>query len=152
MNKLYIAGPMSGIPQFNYPAFYAAAKAARKMGWSVFSPAEMDDPEMQQKALQSQAGRWCDLEGCGETWGDVLAKDVKLVSDVIDSLALLPGWENSRGARLEAFVALSVGKPVYKLVDDQLLEPDPSEVLLAIAYATMNQGDIARYNTGEYNG
>ena len=39
-NSIYIAGPMSGKVDHNYPAFHAAAKFLREKGWTVFSPAE----------------------------------------------------------------------------------------------------------------
>jgi hypothetical protein len=48
----------------------------------------------------------------GLTWGDCLAMDVKLISDICGGVAVLPGWHQSRGARLETFVAFLCGKPV----------------------------------------
>ena len=35
---------------------------------------------------------------------------MKLVADRVDGIVLLPGWERSRGARLEAFVGLLTDK------------------------------------------
>ena len=147
MTKVYVAGPMSGIPQFNYPAFLEAAARLREHGLEVLCPAEMDTPEMQEAALASKTGNISDLADTGETWGDVLAKDVKLVSDVVDEVCLLPGWVDSRGARLEAFVALSVQKPVSVLVDGTRRYYDPSYFMNKIAAHTVYQGDVSRYGT-----
>jgi hypothetical protein len=103
VNRWYIAGPMSGIPQFNIPAFDAAARALRDRGWNVISPAELDDPEFREMCLASKTGT--ELIG-DKTWGDLLARDVKIVADQVAGLILLPGWSQSRGARLEVFVGL----------------------------------------------
>lgn len=43
MARVYIAGPMTGLPDFNFPAFHAAAAAWRAAGWEVFNPAEEFD-------------------------------------------------------------------------------------------------------------
>ena len=40
--RLYLAGPMSGIKDFNFPAFNEAAEHLRKLGYEVFNPAEDD--------------------------------------------------------------------------------------------------------------
>ena len=119
--KCYLAGPMSGLPQHNLPAFEAAAEDIRTMcGVEVISPAEID----QQDAVEFRDFCLNDLDGsrtnigagaviCGLSWGDLLARDVKLIADEVDSIVLLPNWEQSKGARLEAFVAISCGHPCY---------------------------------------
>ena len=38
---LYIAGPMRGYPDHNFPAFRAAAAALRRAGYGVVNPAEL---------------------------------------------------------------------------------------------------------------
>ena len=112
--RYYLAGPMSGIPQFNFPAFDTAKLSLLAEGYDVVSPAELDDETARAAALASPDG---DLEAykdaTGETWGDFLARDVKLIADEVDGVILLEGWEESKGARLEAFVARTCGKPVY---------------------------------------
>jgi len=61
VTTIYIAGPMSGLPEFNYPAFFAAAEQLTAAGYDVLNPAR---PE----------GR----EGCS-TWG--LGLTVKPLED-----------------------------------------------------------------------
>lgn len=120
---LYITGPMTGIPQFNIPAFDAAAASLRSQGHDVTNPAEEDSPAVREAAFASTTGDLADLDPTGETWGDLLARDVKIVADRVDGVVLLPGWENSRGARLEAFVAVQCKKPVYLYQWDGYLLP-----------------------------
>jgi hypothetical protein len=101
---------MTGIPQFNYPAFAAAAAYMRSKGVEIISPAEQDPPQTQAEALASPDGK---LGTTKETWGDMLARDVKIVADQVDGIVFLPAWDRSRGARLEAFVGLMCGKQFF---------------------------------------
>ena len=114
--KVYVAGPMTGIPQFNFPAFDEAAKVLRDRGFDVTSPAELDDEVDRAAAMASPDGSALSYgKGVKKTWGEFLARDVKLLSDGgIEAVVVLPGWRKSRGARLETFVANAMnGKPVY---------------------------------------
>ena len=105
--KVYIAGPMTGLPQNNFPAFDAVAAYMRGVGHVVISPAELDDPVDRDLALK-------DLPAT-KTWGDFLARDVKLIADAgIEAIVLLPFWYDSRGARLEATVGLLCGLQFYE--------------------------------------
>lgn len=107
--KIYIAGPMSNIPQFNFPAFYAAAAALRAQDWEVVSPAEMDDQEDSGAALKSTDGDVNDRTIVKKTWGDFLSRDVKLLADTgIQGIIFLPDWQKSKGAKLEAYVGLTL--------------------------------------------
>lgn len=135
----YIAGPMSHIPQFNYPLFDRAANALRNSGYKVRSPAEMDDEHVRAAALASPDGDLRvfndSLQKHGhepETWGDFLSRDVKLIADECDGIIFLPGWHNSRGARLEAYVALTCGHPFMGLdfFENQMLLSDMSPAMV----------------------
>ena len=42
MPSIYIAGPMTGYAELNYPAFHSAAETLRRMGFEVVSPAELN--------------------------------------------------------------------------------------------------------------
>lgn len=114
--RVYLAGPMSGIKSFNIPAFDEGAQRLRGWGHSVVSPAEMDGPVTRQILMSSKAGDHKDLP-TGETWGFYLARDIKLLcDDGIEAVMVLPGWQNSKGARLETFVASALlGMPIFQL-------------------------------------
>ena len=103
----YLAGPMSGIPRFNFPAFAKASELLRERGFKIVSPAELDDAEDKEWAKLSLDGNPVDHPR--KTWGDFLARDVKIVSDQVGGIIFLPQWEKSRGAKLEAFVGLLSG-------------------------------------------
>ena len=138
----YLAGPMTGIAQFNFPAFIAAAAALRDQGYLIVSPAEMDDDEegTAAKALVSADG---DLENAGikKTWGDLLARDVKLIADEIDGVVFLSGWDKSKGARLEAFVGILTGKLFGRYVPEtgQIEKMSPQTVFTQLARSTYDQ-------------
>lgn len=130
---------MTGIPQFNFPAFDRAADMLRREGHDVVSPAELDDPVDREAALASKDGSALSYgTGVKKTWGEFLARDVKLISDDgIEAIVVLPGWERSKGARLETFVAAGIkGLPVYKYEQVWLPHMDRvSDVALVDAWA-----------------
>lgn len=102
--KYYLAGPMSGLTDRNFPAFDAAARELRAHGVHIISPAELD----WEQGLAPDG----DLPQ-GSTYGDVLGRDIKIVIDDVVGIVLLPGWEKSRGARIEAFVGLVMNKEFF---------------------------------------
>ena len=128
--RVYIAGPMTGHADHNYPAFHAAAERFRAAGWEVANPAENFD------------GR-TDLPR--ESY---LRADVALLVDC-DAIALLSGWEDSLGARMEYLIARAFGMeildaetlrtmieapvPTVGLHRLRLAAADPSESILAEA-------------------
>lgn len=144
--KLYVAGPMSGIPQFNFPAFFAAGDKLRELGYEVVNPAELDDEEDKGAAMKSKDGKLgTGTGGIDKTWGDFLMRDVKLIADIVDGICVLPNWHKSRGARLETFCALQVQKPVFFLDEGEVHLFDPKLVMTLIAMNTVIQGDTSHY-------
>ena len=114
----YVCGPMTNIARFNYPMFDIVTQHLRlDPANMVVSPTELDSKLMQDLARASLDGDLTKMQNdSGETWGDVLARDVKLIEKLIGKFALLPGWQKSRGARLEVFVGLLVGVTEFYFV------------------------------------
>src|SRR4051794_36497698 len=104
--RIYISGPMSGLPYFNIDGFDAVARYLRGYGHKVISPAELDDPEFRRLCLMCETGTSKELDArCrlakvkNATWGELLARDIKLLADDgIEVIVVLDGWTGSRGA------------------------------------------------------
>lgn len=121
--KCYLAGPMTGIPQFNFPAFDRACDDLRSLGYEIISPHEQDSAAVQAAARASLTGALMEGKIAGETWGRILARDVRLVADEVEGIVFLPGWENSNGALLESLVGLLCGKEFIQYELDHLPKP-----------------------------
>lgn len=100
---------MRGYEKFNFPAFEAAAKHLRELGHEVVSPHELDSPAIQSEALGSTDGVLKGPTIGGETPGQILGRDVQIIIDKIKTIVFLPGWRNSKGAKIEAFVGVTQG-------------------------------------------
>jgi hypothetical protein len=97
MMRVYISGPMAGIPGMNLQAFSAAAAELRALGLEVVNPAELN-PEP-----------W-------KPWRECMAVDIKALVDC-DAILMLPGFAKSRGANLELDIAESLGMAVFHGVE-----------------------------------
>lgn len=92
MKRIYIAGPMTGLPDFNYPAFNQEAERLRALGYHVENPADNPEPPC-------------------KSWSGYMRMAIpQLVS--CDTLASLPGVGNSRGGRIEVQLAIDLGMKV----------------------------------------
>jgi len=90
MKRVYLAGPMTGLPELNFPAFRAEAERLRATGWDVVSPVEINHG----------------LEH--EGWNACMRRDVAALV-TCDAIRLLDGWPKSRGARIELQLAKDLG-------------------------------------------
>jgi hypothetical protein len=117
--KLYLAGPMTGYKDFNFPAFMAAAKMLREMGHEVFNPAENDlerDGELAEAYTKSETGDVAEAEAKGFDKRVAIKADLSYIIDQAEGIALLPGWERSKGANAEFWTAQFLGLEVLTLV------------------------------------
>lgn len=89
----YLSGKISDVTKSkereNMEVFNAAERDLVARGVTVFNPAKLE----------------CD----GKPWEWYLARDLKWINDYRPMLYMLPGWQDSRGSRLEVAFAQLLG-------------------------------------------
>lgn len=117
----YLAGPMRGYPEFNFPAFKRAAEKLRKKGWTIFNPAEQDEAEFgiaisapNTKGSEAVAAKRLGMTGM-ELTRNCFLRDTQWICSTADAILLMPGWSKSRGARAEKALGEAIGLKVIKL-------------------------------------
>lgn len=94
--KLYVAGPMSGLPEFNFPEFARVTAELRAAGYEVVSPAETG---------VTAAVQW------EKPYTQCLRESLLLLLQC-EGVATLNGWQRSAGASLEVRVATTLDMPL----------------------------------------
>lgn len=91
--RVYIAGPMTGLPNGNVEAFNQAEDKLRGLGFDVLNPADvvLDD---------------------GASWLDYMRHTTRMLTQA-DAVCYLPGWQDSEGAKVELWWAYGVGLPSF---------------------------------------
>lgn len=102
MLRYYISGPMTGLPQYNYPMFEYVSTKLRSLGMEISSPHENPLPPD------------IDVISESELWDQMIALSIEQMNSC-DAIILLPGWTRSRGAKLELEYMLDRDKEVYFL-------------------------------------
>ncbi|MEZ7170166.1 DUF4406 domain-containing protein, partial [Pseudomonas aeruginosa] len=103
--RIYIAGPMTGYKDCNFPAFNAQAEALRGLGYHVENPADHGVVD-------------------GAEWQDYLRYDISRLS-TCEAIFLLPGWSKSKGAALEVYIAKALGMTFIHHADAEREQPSP---------------------------
>jgi hypothetical protein len=96
--RIYLSGPMRGLPDLNRKAFTEAAMVLGYGGHEVWDPTDED-----QEGTQTSTFDYC------------IRRDVRLIMEKCNAMVVLPGWSKSQGATLEVLLALALNYPVYLL-------------------------------------
>ena len=94
-SPIYLSGPMTNLPAYNYPAFNAAAATLRAMGHTVLNPAE--NPAQ-------------------DTWEAYMRQAIAQLVQC-QTIVMLPGWTRSQGALIEHKLAHTLGMKVVNFAD-----------------------------------
>lgn len=116
--RCYVAGPMTGIPGFNYRAFDEARDVLAAEGWDVISPADLD-----RENLGIDFSTMEGTEDLSEFVHDFARQDLDALLDV-HAVIVLDGWERSTGATNEVRIATMIGVPVFEFETRRLVEFD----------------------------
>ncbi len=95
LQTIYIAGPMTGLPECNYPAFHEAARRLRLLGYEVLNPAENPPPPC-------------------KSWRGYMRLAISQLIQC-DAIVFLHGWELSAGANIERDLAHKLAMPCMTL-------------------------------------
>lgn len=103
--KVYIAGPVQSVgpPTYNRPAFEEAANVLRDAGYLPVNPLALPGAETEDEMIAR-----------GAEWHEFMRRDIPFLVKC-DGVALLPGWQRSRGAGLEVHVARALGMPIHNV-------------------------------------
>jgi len=143
MISLYLAGPMTGIPQHNFPAFDAAAARLRQEGHTVISPTDLD------RGMGYDATK-TDEDPSPETLKKMFMADLVAVMYEVDEVALLPGWRKSKGACIEVALACMIGKVCWEIEGKVRVSFHASttsgEAIQAVALERQRQIDVEGFD------
>lgn len=105
--RIYIAGPMSGLPSYNYPKFLSVEADLRAMGYeNILNPAKIANGKT------------------GLCYSYYIRESLNLIKDA-DAVVFLDGWQNSKGAQLEYHCATTMN---LKLFDERYSPLKPEKV------------------------
>jgi hypothetical protein len=126
----YLAGPMSNLPSFNFPAFDRASTRLREKGYNIVNPAELDSEIERRWAHESVDGAHNEI-----LYRECLRRDLKIILNRnCVGVICLPDWFKSFGARaVEVYNARWLGLEFFEYEDHRdgplLWHMDPVEVL-----------------------
>lgn len=104
MTTVYIAGPMTGYPLYNFPAFRNAARYLRQAGFTVVSPAELDEQMDGFNPVTDEA----------KSGRHYMSRDLPALL-MCDEVAVMGDWKKSKHTCLEVTVALTCDVPVIPI-------------------------------------
>lgn len=138
--RIYIAGPMSGYPRYNVDTFDSAAQHFRMEGFEVFNPADMDrDAGFDHYAVPQMRLTQSDKR-------EFMRRDLMAICRC-NAIALLPGWEKSKGVKVELALAEFLGLMVFNVeanawrrFGEDECEPEESSLLIPGLEFTVDSG------------
>lgn len=99
--RAYLSGPMTGLPNLNYPAFAEATRTLRRLGYEVYTPHEWEQRHNEGVFnLRIAFADYCYF----------ICREAEVV-------ITLDGWERSPGATAEVSLARAIRVPVLSLRD-----------------------------------
>ncbi len=123
VHRVYLTGPK---PDDNTPAFEAATTRLKELGHEVYSPVLRNDDQTYEffhgGLIKKVTSRHFNLRSA-------IATDLEWVARKADAIAVLPGWEASRGASAAVATARALELPVAPVEAFWPSGPDPRALL-----------------------
>lgn len=115
--RLYLAGPMTHIKWYNFPAFDQGRVTLESYGHLVYSPADISRAMGFDPLIRWPDGL-CDWSQTPDDFmlHDVIMRDIGVLLEC-DGICMLPGWKDSKGANAEYAVAVWAKKEQFEIGD-----------------------------------
>jgi len=131
--KLYIAGPMRGMPDLNQEAFFSAEDRLNAMGFETVNPARINPPTA--------------------TYEQALECDMAAIQDC-GGIVLLPGWENSQGVQEEIRLGTALGltffSPDMHTMDMEDMKIKPNYIIGIVGLKGCGKSLVAGFLQSQY--
>jgi hypothetical protein len=131
MQKMYLSGPMDGLEEFNHPLFNRVAAEFRQVGFAVCTPSEFFDGDKSRERKE------------------YMREAVKYLLEA-DTIVLLPGWEDSKGARLEAAIATELDLSIMEYVERDDTDAPEGQQFAATFTPVDDDGSELQKNLGSF--
>ncbi len=135
-SSLYIAGPMAGIKDFNYPLFYGVEKILNAAGIETINPAELDKHD---EAALEHTGDFKDGSGVKPVGRAAFLKRDFHHLTTCEGIVFLEGWQDSIGANCELLVAQMAGMSTWLWVDGDLYPESNLNANLDLIFPHLNE-------------
>jgi len=109
---IYVAGPMRGYEDYNYPAFDRCSRVLREQGWNVINPAELDKDAGKPMSDPMSFAPDTNYED-HEFMRKALRRDMVAICDQCTAIYMMSNWERSKGAKAEHALAKALGLSIF---------------------------------------
>ncbi len=109
---IYIAGPMRGYEDYNYPAFDDRANMLEGAGWNIVNPAALDRDQGKPMSDPMSFSPDTNYED-HEFMRMALKRDMVAICDECTAIYMMRDWEKSRGAKAEWHLAKAMGLDIH---------------------------------------
>lgn len=110
--KVYLSGPMTGKNNLNFEEFDKYEKKFKNLNFEVINPHNLFTKQEVDNITKKLDNKEISFE---EHHGYFMRKDIKEMMDC-DFIAVLDGWEKSKGANIEVYIARNINMPIVDCV------------------------------------
>lgn len=111
--KVYLAGPMTGKPNYNCDAFFNTEEGLGFLGHQVRTPFHSNNIIWQKHYSRNFNPRKDKCDYGDPLLAEMIVENVKLIAWA-DAIVMLEGWENSKGTKAELLIATLLHRKVFE--------------------------------------
>lgn len=110
--KVYLSGPITGMPNNNIQEFKKYEEKFKNLNFEVINPHNLfsgDEVELLEKCLEEKKITF------EEYHSHFMRRDIAEMMNC-DFIAVLDGWEKSKGANIEVYIARNINMPIVSAI------------------------------------